>query len=316
MLKVVIIGTGGHSLDHHGHACAMLGDSIDRAAVCSLDPEQAAKYAEETGFHQVYTDYEIMIDEIKPDAIIAVLPVPFVYPVAAKLIPKRIPLLMEKPPGENSAQTEELLAMAEKYDTTVMVSFNRRFSTALQRMKNFFVHQELSDPLLLRATMFRTNRLEPEFIMATAIHALDAIIYLLGEPVTVDVKVLPEMTNALIANMTFQNGCTGIFTLLPDTGIIKETYEISGQGYQLSADTVDCTYHAWIKKELVDSYHPTPDATAAEISGGATETAYFLHQIENGKRPKPGLRHGLAVMRLAETLQKAMDDAHRQYQPS
>tara|TARA_B100000609_G_C17160527_1_gene405921 strand:- start:1 stop:948 length:948 start_codon:yes stop_codon:yes gene_type:complete len=307
MLKVVIIGTGGHSLDHHGHACAMLGDSIDRAAVCSLDLEQAKKYAEETGFHQVYTDYETMIDEIQPDAIIAVLPVPQVYPVAAKLIPKRIPLLMEKPPGENSEQTAKLLAMAEDYGTTVMVSFNRRFSTALQRMKNFFVHHDLSDPLLLRATMFRSNRLEPDFIMSTAIHSLDAIIYLLGEPFDVDVKIIPEMPNALIAKMTFSNGCRGVFTLLPDTGVVKETYELSGQGYQLTADTVDCTYHAWVKNEMVDSYHPTPDATAAEISGGATETAYFLHQIENEKIPKPGLGHGLAVMRLAEKLQRAID---------
>ena len=97
--------------------------------------------------------------------------------------------------------------------------------------------------------------------------------------------------------------------MLPDTGIVKETYEISGQGYQLSADTIDCSYHAWVKKELVDSYHPTSDATMTEISGGATETAYFLHQIENGRAPKPGLKHGYAVMRLAEKLQKAIDQA-------
>ena len=312
MLKVAIIGTGDHSRIHHGAPCARLGDRIDRAAVCSLDAAAAAAYAREFGFRQSFSDIDRMIETVKPDVLMAVTPVAVNFPIAKKLIPYRLPLLLEKPPGETAAQAAELLALAESCGTPVMVSFNRRFSPPLQQLRDWLTARpELPPPMFLRAAMFRVARREPEFIMATAIHSLDAIIALMGEPEHVDVRPQPGARNALTATMAFTGGATGVFTLHPDTGAVREEYELSGTGYQLNADFIGGTFSAWHDGRMVNGFKLDPAATETEKSGAAAENEYFITQVESGLALEPGLRHGIAVMRLAETLQQAVNAAER-----
>jgi len=308
MLKVAIIGTGDHSRIHHGTPCLRLGDRIDRAAVCSLDAAAAAAYAGEFGFKQSFTDIDHMIDTVRPDVMVVVTPVSANFQVAKKLIPYRIPMMLEKPPGETAAQASELLALAESSGTPVMVSFNRRFAPPLQRLCDWAAaNPGLPRPQLLRTAMFRIARREPEFVMATAIHALDMIITLMGEPECVEVRPLPGMRNTLVATMPFSGGATGIFALHPDTGTVREEYELSGTGYQLRADFIKGFFEAWIDGRQVDSFQLNPESSETEMNGAFAETEYFVDCAERGLFFVPGLRHGVAVMRLAEALQKAVN---------
>ena len=309
MLKVAIIGAGDHSRIHHGSACARLEARIDRAAVCALDAGQAAAFAREFGFRRSYTDMDLMIDEVQPDVIEVITPVSVNYPIARKLIPRRIPLLLEKPPGETAAQASELLALAEACGTRVMVSFNRRFAPPLLRLREWrAARPDLLPPVLIRASMYRVARREPEFIMATAIHALDAILALMGEPVKVDVRPLRKARNGLTATMAFPGGGVGVFSLLPETGVNREEYELSGAGWQLRAEINSGAFDAWHDGRLVDRFLLDPAASETDRSGAAAENAYFIERAEHGLDFDPGLRHGVAVMRLAEILQGAVDD--------
>ena len=49
------------------------------------------------------------------------------YEVTRKIIPRQIPLFIEKPPGIVPGQTKSLAEMSNKYGTKNMVGFNRRY---------------------------------------------------------------------------------------------------------------------------------------------------------------------------------------------
>ena len=100
--------------------------------------------------------------------------------------------------------------------------------------------------------------------MATAIHALDMIITLMGEPECVEVRPLPGMRNTLVATMPFSGGATGIFALHPDTGTVREEYELSGTGYQLRADFIKGFFEAWIDGIIIYPSAPAEDNTVQQ----------------------------------------------------
>ena len=308
MLKIAVVGTGGHSRVHHGIPLSKFKDRVELAAVCGKDPASLRSYASEFGFGRVYDDLDRMIEEVRPDAIIVVTPVDVNYPLAKKLIPLRIPLLMEKPPGTCPAQTAELLSLAESHGTKVMVSFNRRFAPPLLKMADWLKGDtSLKGPFILRAKMLRVERAEPEFIQATAVHSLDAIVAFLGAPVEVFARRLPGASaNARIASMSFADGSLCEFTLNPESGATQELYEIVGNGFYAEADFINGVFSSF-KRGVKDASFKTPEgASESEVSGAIGETAHFLDCLEKGLPFGPDLRHGLAVMTLAETLKAAV----------
>jgi len=291
MIRLALIGAGGHSRTAHAASLARYRDEhpgeIELAAVCDLDAAKVRVLQKDFGFGVSYTDMDAMLEAEKPDGVISVLPVAAIAPVGIRLLKGGIPCVLEKPPGDTPEAARRLLEVARQTGTLHMVSLNRRFMPLLNRARQW---AGTAGPLrFVRASMFRHKRVEDSFIWATAVHAVDAVRYLAGE--VLDCCVRSCRQDGLSATwceaaLLFQGGCAGALHVFPTAGGEEETYELFGERYHAR---FACPGAAGARASLqcrkdgalvVDEQSPQ-DALAIVADGSYDETSAFVKALRD-----------------------------------
>lgn len=310
MKRLGILGAGHHACEQHGAALKLLSErqpgQIELTAVCDLVGAKAARFAERFGVRHVFDNLEAMLAETKLDALIAITPVAATERIVAELLPKGLPLLIEKPPGENSAAAARLLKLSEQTRTPCMLSFNRRFQPGLRRAREW-----LALPGAGRTTrqavvrMYRHDRRERDFITATGVHALDAIASLLGPASAVlasSVTSGADGTRSFQAEVLFTRNATASITIAPAAGTTEETYEILGDDFTIALDALRHCLTIAERGRIVLDWRAPEEMPDCERDGTFDETAAFVRALAKGFAGLPGLRDGLRALRLAEAL--------------
>lgn len=101
---------------------------IDLVAVCDVDREKAERNARNFGARRVYTDFEEMLDKETLDGVFVIGPAPQQYQLAPYVLRRGIPVYVEKPSANTSAQAKELAELAEAHGTWGQVGFMKRFA--------------------------------------------------------------------------------------------------------------------------------------------------------------------------------------------
>jgi predicted dehydrogenase len=309
VIKICVVGAGGHSRGNHGPSLQRFTEQnpgvIELAAIADLDRDRAESYARDYGFKKTYLDFHKMIDEIAPDAIVVVTPVTLTAQIVGELLPYRVPLLIEKPPGLSARETADLLHRSESSQTPVMVSFNRRFNPALALWHEWAAEHQVSLPSLVLARMFRVNRLEPEFIVGTGIHLIDTVLSLLGSASLVSSRRWDTASGGKCCTAHIENEKqqSAEIAIMPDTGVNEETYEIFGPDYAARIDTARSSIRISRKGDVV--LEKTFGHESPFIAGGAFgETASFINAVRKKVEFSPDLSDGLLSMQTAESIEK------------
>ena len=116
--KICAVGCGGMAKAGHGPAFrkyALEHPEVTLAACCDIDAGRAEAFRKEFGFTRSYTCWEDMLRDEKPDAVSLIVPVNLTEELTVQMLRRRIPVILEKPPGMNREQT---LRMAEEADRT------------------------------------------------------------------------------------------------------------------------------------------------------------------------------------------------------
>lgn len=310
MIRVGILGAGRHSTAAHGPALKILQrrrpGAIELAAVCDLDASRGRAFAREFGFNRTYSKVEDMLAGEKLDALLAITPLALTEQVVTRLLPRQIPLLIEKPPGTSSDACRRLLELARLHGTPHMISFNRRFNPALLRARAWIAEEPAARrPRMVVGRMIRHARREANFAVGTGIHLIDAILAILGSPEKVSCKKLASSSPdcfSFSAQLTFPEAAAHI-VISPSAGAREETLEIHGQDYLLKIDTFENRASLYQEKSLKWRWKPAEGAPPALLDVIA-ETEAFL-QAATAKRPmQPDLADGLLSMLSAESIQR------------
>ena len=209
MIRIGVLGAGAHSSTHHGpalrHCQRERPDVVELAAVCDLDLARADEYARRFGFQQTYTDLDTMAAEEELNGLVCVTPLELTSELVTGALGFDVPLVIEKPPGHS-------LEVARQLDSGVphMVSFNRR---------------------------------EQRFVFDTAIHAIDTVLAVMGQPVNVLANVDPVSAADTLfydARLTFADGGSATFLFAPACGHSEETIEMYGDDYCIQVDIGGC----------------------------------------------------------------------------
>jgi len=163
-------------------------------AACNRTEESNLRARELYGIDSTYFEPREMIEREKPDCLFVLVPPDRMYETVLKLLPYRVPLLIEKPPGLTSAQTMHLAAEAERDGTSVMVGFNRRFYSVAKQAKKFV--EDAGGLLGMRMDAFerykiyKENKVLPDeqleaLFMTNSIHCIDLIRFYAGESTAV-----------------------------------------------------------------------------------------------------------------------------------
>jgi predicted dehydrogenase len=235
VFKICLIGCGRHSRTVHGPSFrkyADLNPQVILAACCDMDAMKAAEYSREFGFMKSYTDFEKMLDEERPDAVSIVTPVEATFGVASKVMKLGYPVILEKPPGINSQEARELLAISRQYNIPNRVAFNRRFMPLVRKLKQLMYENLKSGSIQnIDYYMGRFKRTDPDF-STTAIHGIDAVKYIMDSNysyVRFYYREIPELGQG-VANIhmycTFENGATANINFCPVSGAAIERARI------------------------------------------------------------------------------------------
>ncbi len=301
MIKLAVIGAGSHSALHHGPACQALQSRAHLTAVCDLNQTAAENYRARFGFARAYTDYKQMIAAESPDALIAVTPTARTKAICLDLLSFGLPLLIEKPVGVDAREAGEVLAAATKSAARVMVSLNRRFAPMIaEGLAWLKTNTAGRPPRFMRAAMLRHDRHDPDFLTATAIHALDIILAVMGQPRRVEAVGTFGRTSGW-ARLEFAEGAGAEFLIAPNCGCLSETYDIIGDDYCVQADYFrELRIHDRGKPVLQRSLDL--QAPVEKREGAVAELAHFLDAVEGRAEFSPSLSDSLQFALAAGTI--------------
>lgn len=299
MTTLAIIGAGQHSQAHHGPAVSALRNRISRVSVYDLNPDAARAYFGKFGLDACYSDLKEMMKTERPDAVISVTPEAVTAPLTRQLMKYGIPLLVEKPFGQNVSEAEELTRMAEARDARIMVSFNRRFSPVCKRIATLLETRFANrPPIYFHASMLRHKRFDENFISTTAIHAIDTLYSFAGptfkiSATSTNIKT-DKLHSAVNSTMNFASGAIGTLLIGTSCGQVAEKYEIIGPDYRIEADYFR-GLKVWDNGEIVDCFELSPYSTIAEKEGAVDELNYFLDNLVSNSAFTPGPQEGLVA---------------------
>ncbi len=291
-LKIGVIGAGWHSRASHLPALVRCvserPDGLNLAAVCDIDAERAREAAEEFGFERAFSGMDEMLEEARPDAVVAVTPVEMTAGCALKLIERGIPALIEKPPGASVEEAQRVAEAAAASHSPVMVSMNRRFDPALAAAVSWM---EGGTIRYARGSMLRAGRSEPAFMTNTALHALDALRAVAGDVTAIccrNMKV--KGTTWYDVALEFENGARGALEIMPTAGVTEERYDLFGDGWRvvIRVGGTDCgTLTCWEGGEREMQSEPAEGEPGFVRDGTYAETREFLHALIEGRSPRP-----------------------------
>lgn len=316
MLRIAVLGAGAHSTSSHGPALAAVREErpeqVQLAAVCDRDERKAQRYARRFGFARAYADASEMFGREVIDGLVAVTPLENTCELGCELLRMEVPLLLEKPPGRTVAETKLLLFAAEQAGTPHMISFNRRFSPAVSRARDWLEEREEERPPdLILARMLRHARVEQRFAMGTGIHAIDTVRYLRGdrqsENVTARRAPAERGTQVYEARMDFGGGGSATLVIDPQCGTLEETYEVLGPDYCVRINAQACSVQIFDNGQTALHWRAPGDWDSYRRGGTLAETRAFIDALLERGPFAPDLHHGLAIMRIAEIIENGHD---------
>lgn len=132
-INVAVIGAGFTGIQHIEAARRIPGVSV--VALADSNELHGKKVSEKLGIPSFYADYHQMINEMDIDVVHVCTPNHQHYPICKDVICSGKHVYCEKPLANNSLETAELCALAEKYHVAAGVNFNYRQNAMVQEMR-------------------------------------------------------------------------------------------------------------------------------------------------------------------------------------
>jgi predicted dehydrogenase len=190
MTKVALIGAGKMGISH----LSILGAHPDVEVVGVSDTSKMVLdvFKKHSAF-PCFTDYEQMLDEVKPDAVFVAVPTKFHAPVVKNILKRGMHVFAEKPLCLTEHEGKDLVELAMQESLVNQVGYHNKFIGTFQKVKEivdggylgeiFHFVGESYGPVVVR-TRQDNWRSDPSegggCLMDYASHVIDLINYVLG----------------------------------------------------------------------------------------------------------------------------------------
>ena len=142
MLKVALIGAGKMGISH----LSILGGyaNTDIVGVCDTS-KMVTDFLTRQGKFNCFADYNKMLAETKPDAVLVAVPTKFHYSIIKDLLQKNIHVFAEKPFCLTYEQSEELVKIAADKKLITQVGYHNKFIGTFREVKKIAASGALGD---------------------------------------------------------------------------------------------------------------------------------------------------------------------------
>ena len=304
-MKFVLIGCGLIAASH-AEAIGRMKDA-KLLAVCDIKDEAADQLAEKCRC-RVYTDVELMLDEIQPDAAVICVPT-FVHEIYVSMCAKRkIHVLCEKPLERNPLNCRKLIEGVKEAGIIFMTAQVVRFWAGYVDIKKMFESGELGQIYMMhlrrvssRAGQYGQWLFQPDLgggaMHDMLVHDVDYLRYVAGPFERCYANAVKDETgcyNNVMANIIHKNGIHAVaevsFTM--QTGYpfsfsvhIVGTEATVEYSYSAGATIADrsgsrCETKIWRKNKGLEEY------PVEEYDAYQKQLEYFVECIREGRQPE------------------------------
>ncbi|MEI8004051.1 MAG: Gfo/Idh/MocA family oxidoreductase, partial [Methanothrix sp.] len=176
---VAIIGAGNMAREHIRAFADVPGVKI--AGIHSKTRSKAEALAQEYGIAGVYDSISDLYEKTRADLVVVTVFETAMNPVSRASFEYPWTVLLEKPPGYNLADAEEILSAAKAASRKVLVGLNRRFLSSTRaaladlqsRPSPRFIHVQDQQNLQAAASIGHPDIVVKNWMYANSIHVID-----------------------------------------------------------------------------------------------------------------------------------------------
>lgn len=313
-MRVALLGCGGIA-GRHVAAAAALG--LDLVGCVGRDMGRTRAFADEHG-GEAFVDLDRMIDAVAPDLLIATLP-PYARDGEIEHAAGRgVHLLVEKPIALDMAAAERMADAAEAAGVVAANGFMYRFGDAVRAWR-----AADTGPALMYAGAYHCNALHAPWwreqarsggqMLEQAIHQIDLIRHLIGEPDSVYAR-RANLLHRDVPGYDVEDVSAILFAW--DDGRLA-TLNVSNiavpgvwhKEWQVYAAGMAGRFASWNEAVLTPTGAGAPPVTIAGTTDVFTaQLADVVGAIGEGGAPAVTLRDGAASLRLALAARRSADE--------
>lgn len=263
MMRAAIVGCGVIA-DVHAR-CLTQNENCSIVAFADIKKERAEGFAERFGGN-VYTDYQEMLVQEKPDVLHICTPHYLHVPMTIAALKAGVNVFMEKPPVISREQLEELKAAVAEADGKLGICFQNRYNPCVRMAKQLIDSGEAGKVLGARGlvTWHRDEtyytgsdwrgRLETEgggALINQTIHTLDLLHYMLGRPLMAEasmsnhhLKGVIEVEDTVEAYIRFEKSTASFYATTAYCTDVPPLIEIACENMRIRMEDPGLTiYH-------------------------------------------------------------------------
>lgn len=321
--KICTVGCGDIATSVHGPSYVKyrnLHTGVILAACCDIEETRAEIFQKRFGFDRCYTDYRIMLEAERPDAVCLICPDTVTAEISVNIFKMGYPLILEKPPGRNREEALQMIGEAEKLGMANQVAFNRRYIPLVRELKRLLESNFSTGQIYnIRYDFYRAGRKDRDF-STTAIHGIDTAKFLAGSDYEYirfhyqELSHIGENVANIYMDCVFKSGATANLNFCPVSGTVIERATVNCHN-----NTFFLNIPIWAAMDSpgrllhIESNEVKLDVTGKQISDGVemfeesgfyAENASFFNDIRAGRKPINDIRSGLQSVEVADCIRK------------
>lgn len=314
--KICVIG-GGRWGQNHIKTLSALGAL---AAIVEANPQRLAQLTEQYPSVKGYTSIDQAIDAAYAGYTIAT-PAETHFTIAEKIISRGFNVLIEKPMTMTALQSEELVELAEKTGSRLMVGHVLLFHPAIIKIKQTVESGKIGDLFYLYSTRLNlgTIRTEESVFSSFAPHDISVLDYIIGKP-AIDIqakgtKFLQEnIYDSTMTQLTYPGNIHAHIYVSWLHPFKEQKLVVVGSKGMISFDdsTIDKEIHYYNKRIDFDNgvpvkvEHPDEVIPYEKKMPLEQELQYFIDHLDKKIEVADG-KSGYEVVKILETVQQLIE---------
>ena len=327
-MKYALIGCSRISANH---IKAAQDNNLEIAAVSDIYPEKMSEIIERHNLNKEnikqYTDYKIMLEEVKPDIVSIATGSGVHAKIALDCIENGVNVIIEKPMAMNIKDADAIISASKRKNVKVAVCHQNRFNPAVQKLRqaiedgkfgklshgSVHVRWNRNKDYYSQASWRGTWSQDGGCLMNQCIHSIDILRWMMGTEIeTVYGQIRQQFHNYLetedvgMAVITFKNGA--IATVEGTTNVyprnLEETLYIFGENgtVKLGGKSMN-SIEVWNFADEVGS-----EFDVAEHSGHCMLFRDFIEAINNDREPYINAQAGKDALELVLAIYKSASE--------
>lgn len=312
-LKLALIGCGSRGRGHLSVTREF--EDVDFVAVCDPVEDVCRKTAEEFGIVRQYSNVEELLDREELDAVVVATPAHLNAGAALPCLEQGIHTILEKPPGLNVEETEELRQAAASSEAKCMVGWNRRFNPYIVEARRLIEERgpvtqivgefHKSMRMCVASGNFPPVMLD-SLLLETPIHSIDIVRAIAASEVaevhSFARRSCSEYRDVHSALILFENGCVANLISNYTTDHRLERYEIHGRLISAYLEGVN-------KGTMV--YDGSHHELEYEVNDTRAQNRFFLDCVKENcpvTLPAANLDEAIKTMKVAQAILDSVVD--------